>query len=280
MKFIILGTMMKLKERHITLQSTQEMQEISSPLKLLNVDFFSYTRFYFDGTSISLLTHTDWYQNFLKQEIPNCVNVFGLKTSVNLWVETFPERANMEAKNNYNIDNGINFVQRNNDYVELISYATKSNLPNGLAYFLANIDLLEKFIHYFKEKAEPLIKNAIKERIVIPKIMRGYQDVHSSLTVDKETRRTFLKQIDYDKKIRQLSKRELQCLKYLAKGNSAKQIAKNLGISSRTVETHITNLKNKMNLYHKNELFDLYWDIVTVNEINFEVFLNDRINNF
>lgn len=272
--------MMKLKERHITLQSTQEMQEISSPLKLLNVDFFSYTRFYFDGTSISLLTHTDWYQNFLKQEIPNCVNVFGLKTSVNLWVETFPERANMEAKNNYNIDNGINFVQRNNDYVELISYATKSNLPNGLAYFLANIDLLEKFIHYFKEKAEPLIKNAIKERIVIPKIMRGYQDVHSSLTVDKETRRTFLKQIDYDKKIRQLSKRELQCLKYLAKGNSAKQIAKNLGISSRTVETHITNLKNKMNLYHKNELFDLYWDIVTVNEINFEVFLNDRINNF
>lgn len=52
------------------------------------------------------------------------------------------------------------------------------------------------------------------------------------------------------------SKREYECLYYTVRGKSAKQIAFHLKISTRTVEEHLINIKNKLNVYSKNELID------------------------
>lgn len=51
-----------------------------------------------------------------------------------------------------------------------------------------------------------------------------------------------------------LTRRELQCLFYLAKGYSAKKIAKKFNISPRTVETHVNNLKDKFSVSSKSDL--------------------------
>ncbi|MBS0350625.1 MAG: helix-turn-helix transcriptional regulator [Proteobacteria bacterium] len=53
-----------------------------------------------------------------------------------------------------------------------------------------------------------------------------------------------------------LSQRELECFFYLIRGKTAKSIAKMLGISYRTVETHIDHLKNKLNCSSKTELIE------------------------
>jgi DNA-binding NarL/FixJ family response regulator len=44
-----------------------------------------------------------------------------------------------------------------------------------------------------------------------------------------------------------LSERELQVLELVAKGLTNEQIAKNLDISKRTVDNHISNILNKTN---------------------------------
>jgi DNA-binding NarL/FixJ family response regulator len=51
-----------------------------------------------------------------------------------------------------------------------------------------------------------------------------------------------------------LSKRELDCLTLLARGHTAKMSAKQLGLSFRTVESYIENIKCKLNVYSKAEL--------------------------
>lgn len=43
-----------------------------------------------------------------------------------------------------------------------------------------------------------------------------------------------------------LSKREIECLHHLIKGKAAKEIARQMDISPRTVELHISHIKNKM----------------------------------
>ena len=259
---------MELPKNHITLSSTREMINLSAPLNLLKVDFFSYTRYYLDGTSVCLLTHTDWYSFFLRKEVPGCINVFNLKSGCNLWSELFPEEAVADAKFNFNIDNGIHFTFRDNDYVEAISFASKSEEQKAIGYFIANIDLLEKFINYFKKRAEPLINKAVKNKIIIPEIMRGYEQVKSGFSLDFEQRMKFLCSIGYDKMFNNLTSREYDCLRHLSRGLKTKEVGKFLGISHRTVETHIRNMMEKFNVNSKSKLAEIYWEFGNTDLIN------------
>lgn len=51
-----------------------------------------------------------------------------------------------------------------------------------------------------------------------------------------------------------LTNRERDCLKKLLSGKTAKMAAKELNISSRTVESHLGNLKKKLHVRTKYEL--------------------------
>lgn len=52
------------------------------------------------------------------------------------------------------------------------------------------------------------------------------------------------------------TKRELECLRYLAKGKTAPEIAKLLYLSSRTVESHIARIKDKLNCSRKSQIVE------------------------
>lgn len=51
--------------------------------------------------------------------------------------------------------------------------------------------------------------------------------------------------------IKKLSKREMDCLKYLHEGHDTKGIAKCLFLSSRTVEKHFESIQNKLTCFKK-----------------------------
>jgi DNA-binding CsgD family transcriptional regulator/PAS domain-containing protein len=55
-----------------------------------------------------------------------------------------------------------------------------------------------------------------------------------------------------------LSLREKQCLDQWVLGKISKEIARNLGISYRTVEIHINNIKHKLNLHSRSALIEFY----------------------
>lgn len=53
-----------------------------------------------------------------------------------------------------------------------------------------------------------------------------------------------------------LSQRELQCLQLSIRGKSASKVAVELGISRRTVEEYLNNIKLKMGVKTKSEMID------------------------
>lgn len=55
-----------------------------------------------------------------------------------------------------------------------------------------------------------------------------------------------------------LTKRELECLIHLSKGKTAKETAKELCASPRTVETHLENIKEKFNTTKKAEALCIF----------------------
>ncbi|MBA2652262.1 MAG: helix-turn-helix transcriptional regulator [Tatlockia sp.] len=58
-----------------------------------------------------------------------------------------------------------------------------------------------------------------------------------------------------------LSKRETQSLFYLIRGYSAREIAQRLGLSAKTIEYHIEQLKNKLNCSKRSELIEKSIDL-------------------
>lgn len=64
-----------------------------------------------------------------------------------------------------------------------------------------------------------------------------------------------------------LSNRETQCLFYLLRGKTSKKIAIILGLSPRTIEVYVDNLKSKFNCRTKLELIEKAIDANLLNSI-------------
>lgn len=60
-----------------------------------------------------------------------------------------------------------------------------------------------------------------------------------------------------------ISERQLQCLCFLCRGYSSKQIGQFLGISHRTIEIFIDQLKVKLTCYNKSQLADWLWNLLS-----------------
>lgn len=61
-----------------------------------------------------------------------------------------------------------------------------------------------------------------------------------------------------------LSRREAECIYYFAKGKSAKEIARIICISNRTVEKHIDNSRLKLGFVRRLQLIELVNDILEI----------------
>ena len=55
----------------------------------------------------------------------------------------------------------------------------------------------------------------------------------------------------------ELSKREAECIEYLLKGKTNKEIAHLTGLSQRTIESYFDNIKNKLNCNSRSELISI-----------------------
>lgn len=60
--------------------------------------------------------------------------------------------------------------------------------------------------------------------------------------------------LDYHQNKFKLTERECECLFLLIRGKTAKEIATLLTLSSRTIESYLENIKNKMNCRNKSEV--------------------------
>jgi len=247
-----------------TLDYVRDTLEITQPLKLLGIDYFSYCETSEGNIVKGLINNGEFFQSYLENNWieRDIVNISREKylSGLYLW-EHIPERS-MKVMSDYlrdqNISVGCTYTRQEGGIKKAYNFASRTNMgANALDLYLNKFELLEAFIRYFDEKAIDLIQssNAI---LVAPKSSLQKKQY---LKVSSESEEKFLNEVNYhthkyDRIVvdKQLSPREIQCMDGIAQGKLTKQIADDLGLTVKTVEFYIRNLKEKLHCRTKSEL--------------------------
>jgi LuxR family quorum-sensing system transcriptional regulator SolR len=255
-----------LPKTKILLPLMKETEEICQPLCHIGVVFFNYLKIYRDGSRIDLNNnHTKSYEHYYvdtteyqNQSVES--QPFRFKDNILLW-SSFPDDKFWQVmRNEFNIANGITFLENHEHYCEIFHFASTRDNSQIVNFYLNNITSLKAFMIYFKEKGSKLLDNAEKNKlqIVNPSSLLQEENTIEMLDLNHEE---FIKQLDSNRfNLKDnfnnvaLTKRESECLALAMRGQSAKYIARYLGISHRTVEQYIERLKTKFNATSKFDL--------------------------
>jgi DNA-binding CsgD family transcriptional regulator len=251
------------------LYSTQRMQEISAPLKkYLGIKSFSYMRTYPDCSYLSLLDGYEEYSKKFFETIPKsdphfieAINntPYG-EAHFTLWpVSPTTLTPILSLLDAYNMWHGFQITYRREEYCEMFSFTFDKQTDDKSAFYIKNIPVLLKFINYFKAQALDLIENNDKNKLAI------FPEKFTTEYLDNTNNKLFLSDLNQDLVIKNfegdithLTSRESECLKIFSQNKTCKEIAQILAIAPRTVELHIQNIKHKLKINYKNQLFELY----------------------
>lgn len=173
-----------------------------------------------------------------------------------------------ETKNLFNMNSWIILSEKGSDFVELFGFVSeKRNCLEDI--YLNHSHLLKSFAAHFKKAMHPLICQmqaaAISLSALKDGIFNSNQPNHPML--EKEVLYAYLKDLGMKSKVERatsLSVREVQCLKLILSGKSAREMAADLILSTRTIEFYLENIKNKLNCINKRELFSVADDFVNL----------------
>lgn len=174
------------------------------------------------------------------------------------------------SRDMFGIDNRIILFEKFRHHTDIYTFATNPTHNQAINFYLNNIDILKKFSTYYKEKAKKLFQIYEAKKFIPENKLRrnNHIEIVKSFSSADPLLLNFNKVGVSDKKAscipasieNKLTKREIECLRYLLLGYTAKETAKNLTLSSRTVETHINNIKHKLNCFSKRKIIQLLYN--------------------
>ncbi len=251
-----------------------QFNAICDPLFKFGIKNFGYLKIFKNGQYLNLTNNNDLLRKYMET----------IKDQGNIWEELISKNIRVNQKSYFSIGGDINSFDPKNDpiayliydhgiwntfnicklsdsdFIEFYSFSLDINNSFPLNYYLENRNLLDHFSDYFNEKAKDIINCKNKKKLAIFEQQFNFsnksegdilaQNIEQFL-LDTKIDRSFIKV--NNKEIR-LSKRESECLKYLAAHKSIKEIGKVLGISPRTVEYYLLNIKDKTGITKKSEL--------------------------
>ncbi len=243
--------------KHIFFNCSNEINNIIEPLiKHFGLNSFVFCKNYNDGSEIRLTNQPEWAkyyyinQLYKKSQFENNSIIFNKQFLI--WSHLPNHKPILDEAKKFGIDYGITLINPTEDGVEFYFLGTTLANSNIINKYISNIDLLDKFSVYFKNVASKLIHQAYNERLIINNKLSTSSNTTNKLSLVE--RDEFLMDIMQIK----LTRRELDCAKYLAKGFTSKMIAIQLNISYRTVEEYINKLKQKTGQYTKVELVSYF----------------------
>lgn len=234
----------------------KEMDVFKSLFKSSPITYFDCCRIYKDGRCFPIWSNLEWAEAFLSEGFSNPSFFCYQKSTRLLWsgitdLQNHDRQVNV-AINDFSIDNGIVYVQKFHDCIDIYNFAARPDRPDALNFYLLNSEFLKSYIHSFQSLALRELK-----RLGVFKYLplRPPSTESSQLKIDvqnSQARQSF--ELIMNDSLVSLSQRELQCIQCLANGSSLKQISQYFNVSPRTVETYIERIKNKSGFQSLSEI--------------------------
>ncbi|MCK4608139.1 MAG: helix-turn-helix transcriptional regulator [Gammaproteobacteria bacterium] len=270
---------------HIALTSVNDVASICQPLfQHTDINVVWYARYYPDDTVTILCSHEGFHKCMLGDMSDIIADWKTLEDITSASPKLWDSPSNQYSwlvedvslsdmlynyANRFNMRSGLEITEKLKDCYEVFWFDSTLN-TNLNSFYFSNIPLLENFILYFREQATHIINKSEKQKIIVPNRRIEYatfmQQTAETINCNNSNIITLhnqltLKQypLPHNRKTFNLSPKEFNCLHYLARGYSQKEIGRTCGISDRTVESHLDKIKGKLNIHNKKELIELFY---------------------
>ncbi len=250
------------------LTHAEDLAQICKPLEKLNIHYFAQVKIDQNNHFSAIGMKPEFAKLYLEKEYYN-FDIHMAKTegerSYILWDLINVDKQSLALQEDcqgHNINHLFTIVQVGNKNKEYFHFATEANLPSINNRYLQNLDVLNRFILYFKDKisSHKSLAKSHDYKFSISDQKANFYTQTESVALDPSnlmqefslTRIAFNDQGDY------LTHREFECLHWLSLAKTIDQIALLLNITTRTVNAHIANIKEKTGCYTLFQLGALY----------------------
>lgn len=237
------------------------------------ITWFGYFRFSRDRKLIALSTSPEVDQHYFEnkhymidfanlpfEEITN-----GINYSKSISPSFTAAELQMEYRKQFGLDNFLMIVEKSYDCCHIYMFASKVEQGHMINYYLNNISFLQHFVASNRDKIQSIVDQSDIDTIEI-KLDESVQDNSDSIFSqdsasdsniflnERQEAMVGLAHSDFSC----LTERELQCLKFIIRGLTSKEIANKLKISFRTVENYSARIKYKLGCRRKHDILRKY----------------------
>ena len=218
-------------EKHYALSSSHNIKELFNPiLHSIGITYFNYIKIYNEDCSRELLTNNpEWIDHFYKNALFNSIGAIDIEHLLPkgyfLWSELdHKDPIYLQGRDFFNIDNGISFVIKRHDVTYLYIFSASKEKYEINNFYVGNIDLLQRFIHYFNDQARSLIQEASNHRIFLPDQQIINATRVNNIVISEQIREQFLEKTQVSRYFLlnesdnlYLTKKQADCARLLAK---------------------------------------------------------------
>jgi len=259
-----------------SISAAERVKKICKPLTdYLGITCFGYHRIYNDCSYLSIMNgHEEYHKKHLETiqtqdpHFLDNIREIGYKEPHFFLFPTKYKKLPpiISLHNEFDIWHGFLIGYRHKEYVEMFCFAFNKDSDNKSQFYLQNSQLLVKFSNYFKTQADDLINSKDKKKLAV------YQEKFDLSYIEetyKNKQQLFNESISHQNlsftnkagNLVHLTTRESDCISILMQNRSMKEIGKLLNLSPRTVECHIENVKQKLEINYKSQLVDIFSNI-------------------
>jgi DNA-binding CsgD family transcriptional regulator len=241
-------------DRNFSFRAVHDVTALTHDLfRESGINCFSWSRVYPDGSRAELWTDSDALRHtfLIKKYIvgaytPACYIPGERYAMLDSKIETFPAGIRERYVNHlrdqrvlFDHANPFKIINKADDFCEYFTFYAPSRIGSIVGFYINNLEFLERFTVFFCDAAKNLIRQASQDRL-IRATKKSYQTMQV-LPVPSVV-------------CRPLTPRQLEIAQHVIAGRTAREISQQLGLSSRTIETHVANMKSRLGCMSRTEL--------------------------
>lgn len=267
------------KTAQFILQSCAPIQKICAPFfQATDIKFFVFNRTQskiIPAKGFFLTNHYEWCAKFLREDYQYRLSFTGMEDKFTgyklLFGNLFADNVMINnLREQFSIDNFVLICKQFPDYVEWYSFGADINNTKINNFYVNHFDTIINFVNSFKDQA----KDIIKKISVMPTLGFPLPRDDQKIFLNDAARKVLWKDpilIEINKNYQPkryeffinnmkviLTLQEYKCLQALLSGLTAKQIAKQLKLSARTVETYLNNIRHKSQAADRQQLISFF----------------------
>lgn len=250
---------------HFFIKSSNDINDLIEPLvKYFGISYFVYKRNYGNGRVIRLSNHSDFTEQYYYNDLHHIsqfeCDPHNYQPGFVTWSQVRTHGEIHKISDQFQINDGIVLCVQSEKYAEHFAFGGSTTDPYLVSRLLNNMDLIERFILYFKERGSQLIDEATRNVLTLPNHNRFIAAEEDGVIFrhDVVDRNGFLSEIPFKnfplKNGCFLTKKEFECAQLLIQGKTQSEVAETMFLSPRTIESHTNSMKSKLMVGSRSEL--------------------------